>query len=29
MSSDKLLAEKEGAIGWIIFNNPAKPNAVS
>lgn len=29
MSSDKLLAEKDGAIGWIIFNNPAKHNAVS
>ena len=29
MSSDKLIAEKEGAIGWITFNNPAKHNAVS
>ena len=29
MSSDKLLAEKEGAIGWIIFNTPAKHTAVS
>jgi len=27
--SDKLIAEKEGAIGWITFNNPAKHNAVS
>lgn len=29
MSSDRLIAEKEGAIGWITFNNPAKHNAVS
>ena len=29
MSSDKLIAKKEGAIGWITFNNPAKHNAVS
>lgn len=27
--SDKLIAEKDGAIGWITFNNPAKHNAVS
>ena len=27
--TDKLVAEKEGAIGWITFNNPAKHNAVS
>ena len=27
--SDKLIAEKEGAIGWITFNNPEKHNAVS
>jgi enoyl-CoA hydratase/carnithine racemase len=29
MRNDKLIAEKEGAIGWITFNNPAKHNAVS
>jgi len=29
MSSDKLIAEKDGAIGWITFNNPAKHNAIS
>ena len=27
--SDKLIAEKEGDIGWITFNNPEKHNAVS
>ena len=26
---DKLIGEKEGAIGWITFNNPARHNAVS
>jgi enoyl-CoA hydratase/carnithine racemase len=28
-STEKLLAHKEGAIGWITFNNPARHNAVS
>ena len=27
--TDKLLAIKEGHIGWIVFNNPDKLNAVS
>lgn len=27
--TDKLIAKKEGGIGWIIFNNPARHNAVS
>ena len=27
--TDKLIARKEGAIGWIIFNNPARHNAIS
>ena len=27
--TDKLIARKDGALGWIIFNNPAKRNAVS
>jgi enoyl-CoA hydratase/carnithine racemase len=27
--TDKMIAEKEGAIGWITFNNPARRNAVS
>lgn len=27
--TDKLVAHKEGAIGWIIFNNPARHNATS
>ncbi len=27
--TDKLIARKDGALGWIIFNNPAKRNAMS
>ena len=27
--TDKLVARKEGAIGWIVFNQPQKHNAVS
>ena len=27
--TEKLIARKEGAIGWIVFNNPQKRNAVS
>lgn len=27
--TEKMIAEKEGAIGWITFNNPARRNAVS
>lgn len=27
--TDKLVANKEGGIGWIVFNNPARHNAVS
>lgn len=27
--TEKLIAKKEGAIGWIVFNNPARHNAVS
>ena len=27
--TDKLVAKKEGGIGWVIFNNPARHNAVS
>src|SRR5436853_72578 len=27
--SDKLLLEKDGPIGWIVFNQPEKRNAVS
>jgi enoyl-CoA hydratase len=27
--SEKLLSRKEGGIGWITFNNPARHNAVS
>ena len=28
-ATDKLIGRKEGAIGWVIFNNPEKRNAVS
>lgn len=28
-TTDKLLARKQDAIGWIVFNNPARHNAVS
>jgi enoyl-CoA hydratase/carnithine racemase len=28
-ATDKLIARKDGAIGWIIFNNPQKRNAMS
>jgi 1,4-dihydroxy-2-naphthoyl-CoA synthase len=28
-ATDKLIARKEGAIGWVIFNNPQKRNAMS
>ena len=27
--TDKMIAEKDGAIGWITFNNPDRRNAVS
>lgn len=27
--TEKLVAQKDGAIGWIIFNNPARHNAAS
>jgi enoyl-CoA hydratase len=29
LQTDKMIASKEGAIGWVIFNNPARRNAVS
>ena len=29
VSTDKLIARKENGIGWVIFNNPQKRNAVS
>jgi enoyl-CoA hydratase len=28
-TTEKLIARKDGAIGWIIFNNPQKRNAMS
>jgi enoyl-CoA hydratase/carnithine racemase len=29
VKSEKVIARKEGAIGWVIFNNPEKRNAMS
>jgi enoyl-CoA hydratase len=29
LKTDKMIALKDGAIGWITFNNPARHNAVS
>ncbi len=29
LNTDKMLAEKDGGIGWMIFNNPARRNATS
>ena len=29
LQTDRMLAEKDGGIGWITFNNPARHNAVS
>ena len=29
VTTEKLIARKEGAIGWVIFNNPQKRNAMS
>jgi len=28
-STERMLARKDGAVGWMIFNNPARHNAVS
>jgi hypothetical protein len=27
--TDKIIARKDGAIGWLVFNNPERRNAVS
>jgi len=29
LKTDKMIAEKDGSIGWVIFNNPPRRNAVS
>jgi enoyl-CoA hydratase/carnithine racemase len=29
LQTEHMIAQKDGAIGWIIFNNPARHNAVS
>jgi enoyl-CoA hydratase len=28
-ASERIIARKDGAIGWMIFNNPARHNAIS
>ena len=29
MATDKMISRKDGGIGWMIFNNPERHNAVS
>ena len=29
MHSDKMISRKDGGVGWMIFNNPERHNAVS
>ncbi len=29
LDTDKMIAEKDGPIGWMIYNNPARHNAMS
>ena len=29
MSTERLIGRKEGAVGWLVFNNPERRNAVS
>ncbi len=29
LDTDKMLAQKEGAVGWVTFNNPERRNAMS
>jgi enoyl-CoA hydratase/carnithine racemase len=29
LATEKMIAEVDGAIGWVIFNNPARRNAIS
>ena len=29
LATEKMIAEADGAIGWLTFNNPARRNAVS
>ncbi|HXW27101.1 MAG TPA: enoyl-CoA hydratase/isomerase family protein, partial [Xanthobacteraceae bacterium] len=28
-STERMIARKDGAVGWMLFNNPARHNAVS
>jgi len=29
MHSDKMISRKDGGVGWMIFNNPERHNAIS
>ncbi|MEC7655867.1 MAG: enoyl-CoA hydratase/isomerase family protein, partial [Pseudomonadota bacterium] len=29
LNTEKMIGEKEGGIGWMTFNNPARRNAMS
>src|SRR5690606_19537232 len=29
LATDKMIARREGHVGWMVFNKPAKHNAVS
>ena len=29
VGSERMISRKDGAVGWIVFNNPARHNAVS
>ena len=29
LNTDKMIAEKDSGIGWVIYNNPARHNAMS
>ena len=29
LASENMIAEKENGIGWMVFNNPARHNALS
>src|SRR5688572_19306637 len=29
LATERMIARKEGGIGWIVFNNPERHNAVS
>ena len=29
MASEKMISRKDGGVGWMIFNNPERHNAIS